>query len=486
MKRKLALWSLPCTLLLAATAHALPPTATPDYEIWISGASASDGFIGELLTELCVDGTLDTYFDDSSNPGRAQRAFFCTIDETQITGGLDVAQPDVLIHKRSAGGSALGVRPVCDKLTGGAGNEDPIDFLQIDTDCVFDNGTGAYLCPPDQLVQVHPDAGVSDVGPGEFTDGLQSSNCDVTNSSFGLVFGILANLRLRDALQSAQGLNVGSDAAADVPSLSTSQIRSILVGNVPTWDRLTFNGQGLNTYAQGLVSNTVNVCRRVPTSGTQTQSQLVLLGSGCIAGALGPAGAPGNPFTGPVVVENSGSGDVELCMQAVEDGGTVDNVGGSTTFQPGMAIGVQSTEKNGDEAFDYRHIRIDGVLPTINNAAKGLYQDWVVSTVQWKFPFVDDGNRDDIVAILDQIVRDAANPAAVASANTNADFVHDWGQGGALALAENGCSTDTTFDIGNPCTPYTRSPGGTPNNCTGPYLLDSESSPSRIEQLLKR
>lgn len=463
MKLKKALWAVPCAFAFAGSAHALPPTDTPDFEIWISGASASDGFIENLLGSLCDAGTLDIFRDDSSNPGRAQRAFFCNIDEAQVPG-LTADSPAVLIHKRSAGGSALGVRPVCDKVPAG-GIEAPIDFLEIDGDCT-NAGGNEWLCPPDQLVQRHPDAGVSDVGPSEFAAGLESNNCDTVASSFGLVFGTPVNSRLRDALQSAQGLTVGSDTAADMPSLTIQQIRSLFVGNIPTWDRLQYGGAGLNTFASGLTDNRVVVCRRVPTSGTQTQSQLVLLGSGCTAGALAPLGAPGNVFSGPIVTENSGSGDVELCLQAAQDAGQ-------------MAIGVQSTERNADEAFDYRFIRHNGVVPTIANAARGLYDDWVVSTVQYKFPFVDDGDRDDITAILDTLIADAANPTEVAAANAGSDSGHDWGQGGSLALAENGCSPDATFVESNPCTPYTRSPGGTPNNCTGPYLLDTEVSPTR-------
>lgn len=474
MKLKSALWAVPCALALSAPAYALPPTATPDYEIWLSGASASDNFIGNLLEQLCVAGTLDTFFDDSSQPGRAQRAFFCTIDDTQVPG-LSTVQPDVLIHKRSAGGSALGVRPVCDKIPAG-GAEAQIEFLEIDGDCV-DQGDDTWLCPPGDTVLQHPDGGVSDVGPSEFAAGLESNNCDSVNSSFGLVFGIVANLRLRDALQNAQGLTPGDDtSAANVPSLSTNDIRSLLVGNIGTWDKLTYNGNGLDTFATGLSTNTVKICRRVPTSGTQTQSQLVFLRSGCAAGVLGPLGAPGNPFGGPVVVENSGSGDVDQCMNDAQAAGE-------------MAIGIQSTERNANFEDDYRHVRIDGILPTINNAAAGLYSDWVVSTIQWKFPFVDDGSRDDITAILETLAANAASPAQVAQANNDLDdTVHFWGQGGSLALAENGCTADSVFDISNPCTPYNRTPGTSPNNCAGPYLGEGETQPSRpsgAERLFK-
>ena len=474
MKLKSALLAVPCALALASPANALSPTATPDFEIWLSGASASDSFIGNLLNSLCVPGTLDTFFDDfdPSRPGRQQRAFFCTIDDTQVPG-IGVTTPDVLIHKRSAGGSALGVRPVCDKATGG-GIEAPIDFLEIDGDCV-DQGDNTWLCPAGDLVQQHPDGGVSDVAPNEFAAGLESSNCDAVNSSFGLVFGIVANTRLRDALQSAQGLTPGSLTAADSPSLSTVDVRSLLAGRIGTWDKLTFGGSGLDTFATGLSTNLVKICRRVPTSGTQTQSQLVFLGAGCTPGVLGPLGAPGNPFGGPVVVENSGSGDVDACMADAEANGE-------------MAIGIQSTERNGDLDDPYFHLRIDGVLPTINNAAQGKYQDWVVSTIQWKFPFVDDSSRTAITAILEKIVADSATPAEVAAANSDPVAVHAWGQGGSLALAENGCTPDTVFDIANPCTPYDRTPGTSPNNCSGPYLGEGATQPSRpngVERLFK-
>ena len=113
--------------LFSASAFAVNPTVTPNIEIWMSGASAQDTGIAALFTDLCVTGTTDVYKDGvvPTPTGSNHFAYYCTVDVTQVIDSSGVGtgmqnwiaghpgvNPNVLFHKRAAGGSAQGVNPV--------------------------------------------------------------------------------------------------------------------------------------------------------------------------------------------------------------------------------------------------------------------------------------------------------------------------------------------------------------------------------------
>ena len=165
--------------LASGGAHALDPSATVDLEIWVGGASAQDGSFGNFFTSLCDAGTLDSYFDVfATNPGSDHRAFFCRISAANVAGLS--GDLNVLLHKRSDGGSGQGVVPVARSL--------PQDHMIIDNGNCTDQGGNEWFCDlgPANLEAVVPDIGISDLEPTLFfgpntTGGNPVTPADVAN-----------------------------------------------------------------------------------------------------------------------------------------------------------------------------------------------------------------------------------------------------------------------------------------------------------------
>ncbi|MBS1212593.1 MAG: hypothetical protein H6R26_1210, partial [Proteobacteria bacterium] len=331
------------TALLSGAAQAHAPNVAPDIEIFASGASAQDKNVEQLFSELCVSGTLDVYKDNAkpASPGASYSALFCTIDSTKVTG-LSAANPKVLFHKRSAGGSAQGVNPVLD--------EQAIDAMAINNgNCTPPAGAGQpYLCDiagSGDLVKKVSDVGVSDVNPEMFVGVNTPAGSSAANASKiqermdvrsggALVFNTPVTLSLRNALQRAQiaagtlAANCeGNDTEACMPSLSKQMVASLFTGNIGKWSEIQVvdkNGGSKSLAAYDTAAETdddkVHICRRVNGSGTQAQFNAKFLNNPCTEGALSPLAKPGNPVLGPVVIENSGSGDVDNCLNDFNSG----------------------------------------------------------------------------------------------------------------------------------------------------------------------
>jgi len=499
--------------LISTSAFALAPTANVDLEIFMSGASAQDKAIEGLFSDLCVTNTLDTYKDlrTDGKRGKAHTAFFCTLDNTKLSSAAQAAMtltnPNVLFHKRSAGGSAQGVNPVLDLQA--------IDAMVINNgNCVQLAGTTDWNCSignPGDTVPVISDAGVSDVNPEMFikqntpagslpVDGAKvAANMEVRGAA-ALVFGIPVTTTLRDALQVAQfgeasncvtdkydptvdNRGAAAESEACMPTLSKQQVASIMSGSIQKWNSFKFNGVGLTDlirgsgtaaisslapgFSDGTPFDAVHICRRVNGSGTQAQMNAKFMNYPCADGADQPE-ATGNFDNGPVVVLNSGSGDVTDCLNAFNDGVTI---AGQNSFLDKMwAVGIQSTEKNADLADNFRFIKIDGVAPTLANAVNGSYFDVVEQTFQWRKGAVANlPLTGDKLTIISEIATNASSPLELAT-NTglNPKYNHTWGQAGYLALSTNGHTPSIPFAASNPVTPYTHVRGTVLNNCVVP------------------
>ncbi len=483
--KKLGILAAAC---FAASAYALPPTETPDVEIFMSGASAQDNNIEALFRQLCVAGTLDIFRDNSPSPGSAHRAFFCNVDSAQVTG-LSLTNPKVLFHKRSAGGSAQGVNPVIDGVL--------IDAMVINNNNCTLASANEFLCTisnAGDLIEVVSTAGVSDVNPELFVgvntpagfnpvDPQAVLNTMDVRGAAALVFGIPVTTSLRDALQEAR-INaaqmpancIGDDTKRCMPSLSRYQIATLFSGQIKNWDQMIIrNAAGqFVPFTQALATvpapanDLVALCRRIDGSGTQAQLNAKFLNNPCTASAVAPA-LVSDAVNGPVVVLNSGSGNVDVCLNDFNNGA---NAGGSNpSLQTFWALGIQSTEKNADIALDYRFVRVDGLPPTLKNAARGTYSDWVELTYQWKKPGQPNAPDANQLAILEKIAVDAGGPEILAALNQS-EFKHPWGAGGYLALSTNGHKTTAgrIFDQNNPVMPYTHKAGGSLNNCNVPVF----------------
>lgn len=452
--------------LLSGQVMAHAPGTVADETLWVSGASAQDKALAALVSNLCVAGTLDTFKD--GGVGKAYTSYFCTIDATLVPGMS--ANKKVLINKRSAGGSGKGVQVVADAIAIEAMNINNGNCTDINGDRVWDCSIAGGVASGDLVMQVST-AGISDVEPAMFT-GLnvpagdsavtpaQVKKMDITPMN-AVIFGVPVTENLYRALQTAEGFNTTLDDEANMPSLSSAQINGLITGQLSNWDNLVVNGIPL-TAAPGVTppagdvfgpftNNLVHICRRVPGSGTQAQMNAVFANAPCADGVLETARAPGNPATGPLVQENSGSGDVNVCM---------DNKLAANKW----AIGVQSLEKS---RASYRFIKVDGVAPTLKNVAENKYKDWVETTIQWRNA-ANAGPSGDALAILQTVAKDASTPTTIANLNTK--FVHGFGTGAYLALNTNGHVPSYPHVDTNPVTTATHAPLGIPNTCNLPVV----------------
>jgi len=508
-------------VLLSSSAFALAPNTafdpqapgSTDIELFISGASAQDKSIKALVTSLCVanpDGSssLDTFKDNANpaKPGKAYTSYFCLMDDTSVPGLVTTRK--VLIHKRSKGGSAQGVSPIiaaAKNLTSAAiSSMDIYNTANVVSGNCTETATGSksWLCTIDQpgdLLNRIPNAGVSDVNPKMFIKGNTPVGFDPVDpndvdnylkvkAAAALVFGVPVTTDLRNALQEAKfGLGnscVGSETEACMPSLSKRQVASLISGQIRDWSAFKVNGLALTDPAVTSVqpaSTKVHYCRRVPGSGTQAQQNAKFLNYPCTANA--PAPKLTSARSGPIIVQNQGSGDVSLCLDDFNNG--TNNSAGGSNANPGLitawALGTQSTEKNVKKStlqsngtnykYDYRFVKINGVAPTLQNAANGSYNDWVEQTFQWVDPAKSGANAPtpDQALIIEKIAAEAATPATIAA--NNVKYVFDWGQAGYLAVSTNFApAANGVLDLNAPVIPYTHSVGGNLDNCIVPVV----------------
>lgn len=474
---------------------ALNPSTTPDLKIFMSGASAMDNAIKNMFENLCEAGTLDFYRNgndpDTDKVGSAYSAYYCTLTPAKVP---NLSGPlNVLFTKRSAGGSAQGVNPLIDNAQ--------LDFLNVLNPGTCQNvaATSTWNCTinsgTNDLVKEYPNIGISDVDPLQFRGPNTPAGFNpVTPSGVAqlevravaaLIFGIPVTNKLYEALQVVQKDQgkIPSDCAIGdyehescMPSLSKYQVATIITGQIKSWDEFVFEKDGQNypfTQYPGVTApdtNLVHICKRVAGSGTGAQQYNKFLNNPCFDGALEPTEID-NPFEGPRTILNSGSGNVDRCLNDFDKG---TNDGGSNvdifTGLPvvAWATGVQSLEKNANNALAYRFVKIDGVAPTLQNAANGTYMDWVEPTYQWR----KTGNgapTGDILRIIEKLVVDAGSPVTVASV-LNQSSSHSWGDSGYLAVASNGHPYNHVLDVNAPVMPYSHAAGGVLNNCSVPVI----------------
>ncbi|HSB95111.1 MAG TPA: hypothetical protein VLC91_01600 [Spongiibacteraceae bacterium] len=497
--------------MLSSGAFAVLPTDTPTLDLWISGASAQDALLAGLIPSLCDDAPsgILTYTDTAGKAGVDFSAYFCTMSAAKVPGLVGTQK--VMIHKRSRGGSAWGVGPVA--LAGVAGQPvGAVNVTQMEisfttggsstgNNCKVDTTLAAgtrYVCNPLNLVDKIADAGVSDVEPAMFT----GPNLIPVGADYGTVigdagtfsltpaqlaklkvspmsavtFGVVVTTDLRNTLQKAQGKTVGSDLIADMPSLTSTQIRSLFSGAISDWSQFTVLDTASGTWktldqltTSTLATTGVNICRRDSGSGTQAQANALFLRAPCGNGlnpvtdnsstslhiAYLPTGAAAgatsvNAFDSAIndatpglalVHEGSASGDLTACLRDLENGKA------SVAAGKAWGIGIQGVT-SADNAF--RFVAIDGVTPTLNNVASGKYYDWAVNSIQY-LQSADGGAATTALSgnkkiIVDKIIASASSPTLLNSlvnkANAN---ITGPAKLGALALSTKGFVPNTPF-----------------------------------------
>lgn len=192
------------------------------------------------------------------------------------------------------------------------------------------------------------------------------------------------------------GVQPWSETQACMPNLTSTEIRSLLTGGIPNWNNLMVTNPAAPAGAKislaahpdvialgtAPADKKVQICRRVPGSGTQAQSNAIFLNWPCDTTVSLPLTAPGNPALGPVVAENSGSSDVSRCLDDFNDGSNASGKNAALTKR--WAIGINSTENNTNNAFSYRFTKIDGAPPTIQAVHAGDYQDYAEQSFQYR------------------------------------------------------------------------------------------------------
>ncbi len=240
--------------------------------------------------------------------------------------------------------------------------------------CPVTSGTGALSFLPGRLVTCGGSStaysgtsgksvgGFMDVEPAVFqAQGVITGDysASVSPANFSQVFGVAASKDLYEALQTAQGLTVGSTTPANQPSIARAQVISMM-------NNLDFNdakNKGPKFLVPSTTQTNLTYCRRPATSGTQASAEVYFLQNPTATGLLGGAGSAHEPAgfdavtpAKNTVVVNNGTGntftvkvnrtssDVKTCLNAA-----------------GMAFGMLSAEHNPLGTSDtYRFVKLNG------------------------------------------------------------------------------------------------------------------------------
>jgi len=464
---------LRCALAVGCSAAwSFPATEAPDLRLYIAGSSAQDRLIEGLLRlrddlddapALCATGTLDIY--QGSAGGTRQRVFLCRT--ANAIPGVPAGKKLALF--KSSGGSGDGVAPLLALQ--------PLPFLRqeaLSESCGGSNRvlpTG-NLSPYTQHIDcqtavdlVVPDAGISDLEPAMFAAGTETL---VAHPVTQLVWGLPVSRNLRNALQALQGL-VPADVPHDdparelqavMPTLSSAQLRSVFAGTVDQWSAF-YDGDGTPITESGLLpeppatrrdlsgtrpgayrpdpaaGDSIYLCRRIDSSGTQLAYAMQYLRQGCTEKAAAFV-APNDGSDGTSGGNTGALVDREAPAGAVHAGRGSSNVRRCLDYHDDhnrWAIGMLSTENVGnyiDE--EYRHIRIDGYAPTLLNAHRGLWRHLSTASIQWRADWVP-RKGDTRPAILAYLAAYLGQPAVLR--NLNRAFRHSWGQGGYLGSVDS-------------------------------------------------
>ncbi|HVN44294.1 MAG TPA: hypothetical protein VMT66_03505 [Steroidobacteraceae bacterium] len=462
-----------CAFAAAPVVLALPPTPPPQLELYISGSSAQDEALENLIRlptgvagapALCETGTLDIY--RGTLGGTVNRVFYCRTSQ-QVKG---VAAAQRLAIYKSSGGSGDGVTPVAAAT--------PLPFLDLaklpQTPACL-NGQpklatvelAAYVnhtgCDGAAKL-VRPRAGLSDVNP-ELVGGVSAPL--TVRPQNQIVWGLPVSKNLRNALQSIQGLVPSSvphddplrDTEQSMPSLARAQVAALFSGTIRSWDQFyDSNGTPLTKSAllppgpprdpdasgaspgayrpDSAVGATVYICRRIASSGTQAAYEVHYLRARCESNALA--------FVTPNDGSNlSSGGDVGRLVRIPKPGGNVFAGVGTADVRDCLdahaqfnrwAVGLLSTENvgnNGNRKF--RYVKVDGAAPTLLNAYDGRWSHVTEQSMQWRKSFEPSLATTPEGRVLEFVAINLGLPKVIAALNSG--FVHSWGQGGYLAPA---------------------------------------------------
>lgn len=284
--------------------------------LFISGASAVQGGLGEIANSLFQTGT-SYLFHPAAATGRTSADYRAYAGRLRSAAGGWAAGTNVIIVNRARGGSVWGVNPVARPVGVGTAIE---SMAVTAAACTAGAGTSGspFLC--NTLIDAIPDAGVSDVAPKLFDNAF---NTEGEPAEPKLSTAELASL----AAQPIYGLSFGIPVTDNLPLfyLNKALLASLMAGNISTWDQVNAS----------LPADDVLICRRSNGSGSQAVMNLYAGNYPC--GAFNPPadrdsvptydsasktfvveGATG----GLNVIENASSGNVRTCLDRAFDAST--------------------------------------------------------------------------------------------------------------------------------------------------------------------
>lgn len=446
-------------LLSSASAFAYVPTSNTDADVIIywGGATASSLSAQELTVAavcdtdphlLYVKATSGTPIDRPGNDW----AIACRTAAAGATKTGIANNKRILVIKRDRGGSGVGVGPVQTKA---ADTGAQISFLTVNgTTCNIAvtpgvNGAPAIANPDGGLVpaigcsatyttNAYTEMGTSDIEPDKFfgintpvVDGVglpfrteADRGFAETNALAALTFNTPVTLKLYQTLQAEQFPGTVCDPAnaqystltasendrpdttngeseACMPSLTRQEIASLLSGRIVLWNGLLeSDGSAIDAVAgnPAIANLPVQICRRVDGSGTQATINALVNAFPCDANAADNSIDVVLPRVGngTTVIANSGSGDVDNCLN---------NFNASATNP--YAIGVLSVEgRNVAKDRAWRYIKVDGVAPNLRNIHAGDYWLWAQQSCQRRnalLPYNPAVGADDTITNKDRV-----------------------------------------------------------------------------------
>jgi hypothetical protein len=404
----------------AAGAQAAAPAVSENF--YVSGASAARAVTPAIAASACVAGTIVRY-EYATTPGDYNLTI-CTLRTNAQDHEIPVElQGDtVAIYGRAGGGSLFGLKPIL--------VPQPIRFLDPSTcatadtvDATIQQCTG--LLGTDYASGTTPDAGLTDEDPqflGNVAAEVDSSQPDpLTVAERNVLNGVTAS---GFTSVGTYDINWVIQSGVDFPltNISRQAWRGVMAG--------TYTSVGDVMRAMGQVPSAaqraagLKVCLRTNTSGTQSGHVNAALGSN-YCGSPGPLPAlnetsddgvlAGRPANYDVVL-NSSSSTLESCLAGV-------------VADRARSIGINSMENagnnsNGFDAF-INEMSLDGVAPTLQNAAQGIYDLYNESTMQWNTTFINGptiagrSTAAQRAAFIDMYSTKVKDPTAIANSGLN-------------------------------------------------------------------
>lgn len=513
-----------------APAHALAPNVAITARVYVGGATAQDNGVERVARTVCQNNIVANG-GNAQNPttrmdvyrGTDNRVFTCLTNSAlapTVAAGTAIA-----IHKTSVGGSGTGTIPIARNTatytSGGTTINvvflaDTLTTLPNAGVCTISGGPLADGVVPGETTLGStfagyvnhtacgvgtnarvPQIGVSDVEPDKTADVQPNEPGRLTTSAVNHgIFGIVVSQNLRNVLQAAQNLTVGSETYANMPSLTRAQIAAIFNGNINDWNQISSrSGVGLVDFAaaDGALPDAANpttfIIRRVPSSGTQAITEIFTLDQRCAPGVAeflpdsDPAGngSTTNPSFDPnnYVQEYSSSTGVRNGLDRAAGALSVLNPAAANNW----AIGLLSTENNNVDTAQgnraYRFIKIGGFAPTqldTVNSGYYFYAEQVANISNGAPGAAPPPPAGLPTAFHSYLVANLSSPAVLDG--LNAAFRYPWGDAGLLGIPDpnNGIfaapepRTQATVRA-NPINSSWKSGSGTTNNCQDPTIL---------------